>query len=50
MYPDADSSDKSTNCPIFASFDDIRPKDKNDIFVYEAKAGARKELPEHQAP
>lgn len=52
MYPLTQTPPSKYKLPSFAWFDDIRPKDKNDIFVWEAKAKGSelKAIKRHQAP
>ena len=52
MYPLTQTPPSKYKLPSFAWFDDIRPKDKNDIFVWKAKAKGSelKAIKRHQAP
>ena len=52
MYPLTQTPPSKYKLPNFAWFDDIRPKDKNDIFVWKAKAKGSelKAIKRHQAP
>lgn len=52
MYPITQIPPSKYKLPNFAWFDDIRPKDKNDIFVWRGKAkGAElKNIRRHEAP
>lgn len=52
MYPLTQTPPSKYKLPSFAWFDDIRPKDKNDIFVWKAKAKSSelKAIKRHQAP
>lgn len=52
MYPLTQTPPSKYKLPSFAWFDDIRPKDKNDIFVWKAKAKGSelKVIKRHQAP
>ena len=52
MYPMTQIPPAKYKLPNFAWFEDIRPKDKNDIFVWrgKAKGSELKEIKRHQAP
>lgn len=52
MYPLTQTPPSKYKLPSFAWFDDIRPKDKNDIFVWKAKAKGSelKAIKRHQVP
>ena len=52
MYPLTQTPPSKYKLPSFAWFDDIRPKDKNDIFVWKAKAKGSelKAIKRHHAP
>lgn len=52
MYPLTQTPPSKYKLPSFAWFDDIRPKDKNDIFVWKAKTKGSelKAIKRHQAP
>lgn len=52
MYPLTQTPPSKYKLPSFAWFDDIRPKDKNDIFVWKTKAKGSelKAIKRHQAP
>ena len=52
MYPITQIPPAKYKLPNFAWFEDIRPKDKNDIFVWrgKAKGSELKEIKRHQAP
>ena len=52
MYPITQIPPSKYKLPTFAWFDDIRPKDKNDIFVWRGKAKGTelKNIRRHEAP
>ena len=52
MYPITQIPPAKYKLPNFAWFEDLRPKDKNDIFVWrgKAKGSELKEIKRHQAP
>ena len=52
MYPMTQIPPAKYKLPNFAWFEDIRPKDKNDIFVWrgKAKGSELKEIKRHEAP
>ena len=52
MYPLTQTPPAKFKLPSFAWFDDIRPKDKNDIYVWKAKAKGSelKAVKRHEAP
>lgn len=52
MYPMTQIPPTKYKLPNFAWFDDIRPKDKNDIFVWRGKSKGMelKNIKRHEAP